>query len=145
METLLNLAWLGVCCLLVGLWAHAHGRAGVRSGRAESEALPGIPTQIVALLLLMVLLFPVISLTDDLAMCAATAVETEHALRSQKLDDVDHHAPPSALSLLASLAWLREPLAPLPLIDRTDRWIASVHPSTGVHLSVENRPPPSLL
>jgi hypothetical protein len=62
--------WLSVSLLLVGWWVRA-----ARRGHAKMEW-----SALVALALLLVLLFPVISMTDDLVAMTAPA-ETEHMLR----------------------------------------------------------------
>lgn len=70
MELFLNLIWLGVSLLLVSWWIRS-----VRAGRAKIEW-----STIIALSLLLVLLFPVISMTDDLV-AINTSAETEHMMR----------------------------------------------------------------
>lgn len=55
MELLLNLAWVALAALMFGMWL----RFGVRNG-------PDRRVQFVALAVLTAILFPVISVTDDL-------------------------------------------------------------------------------
>jgi hypothetical protein len=59
METTLNLAWLGVTVALVWLW-----RFRWAVSRRDPRSSPNL--EVVALVCVLALLFPVISLTDDL-------------------------------------------------------------------------------
>lgn len=77
MELLLNLAWVSVCLLLIACW--------VRSLR--STAAPFQWTAVIALCLLLVLLFPAISMTDDLMAMSAPA-QSEHVLARHDLADL---------------------------------------------------------
>ena len=77
MELFLNLVWLSVSLLLAIVW--------MRSGSQGRKKLEW--STVIALLLLLLLLFPVISITDDLA-AINTASEVEHTMRR-------HEAPPS--------------------------------------------------
>jgi hypothetical protein len=76
-ELFLNIVWLSVSFLLVILSVHS-----IRHGHTKLSWSAGV-----ALCLLLVLLFPVISMTDDLQAMTATA-EVEHVLRR-------HHDAPS--------------------------------------------------
>jgi hypothetical protein len=69
-ELFLNIVWLSVSILLVSLCAHS-----IRHGHTKLSW-----SAAVALCLLLVLLFPVISMTDDLQAMTAPA-EVEHVLR----------------------------------------------------------------
>lgn len=74
MELFLNLVWCVLSLVLIVHWTRAaHPRLNLKSGRA-----------IVALLLLVVLLLPVISLTDDLIAMTHPA-EAEHFARRGEL------------------------------------------------------------
>ena len=77
MELFLNIVWLSVSIVLVILCVHS-----IRHERTKLSW-----SAAVALCLLLVLLFPVISMTDDLQAMTAT-VEVEHVLRR-------HHDAPS--------------------------------------------------
>jgi hypothetical protein len=69
-ELFLNLIWLSVSLLLVTWWI-----GSVRRGRAKVGW-----GAVIALTLLLVLLFPVISMTDDLV-AINTSAEVEHMMR----------------------------------------------------------------
>jgi hypothetical protein len=127
-EILLNLAWAALALLLVGLWLRIGDRTGADRRR-----------QIVAIVVLIAILFPVISVSDDL-MAVQNATEQDGSQRR------DHLASPSAHAVLpfaaivsvlnldsgfGSVRFLATHNLPLPSID---------HPELA---SIENRPPPS--
>lgn len=85
MELFLNLVWLSVSLLLVIMWIRSE-----RRGRKKFEW-----STVIALLLLLVLLFPVISMTDDL-IAINIASEVEHTMRR-------YEAPPSQTASVALL------------------------------------------
>jgi hypothetical protein len=72
-ELFLNLAWAALSILLVGGWIWS-----IRKGHTEFHW-----TTCVALALLLVLLFPAISMTDD-RVAMSTPVELEHMMRSSE-------------------------------------------------------------
>jgi hypothetical protein len=74
LELLFNVAWLALSLGLVCLW--------FSSPRRRSRKSPGatICVQLIALALLILILLPVVSLTDDLY-ASATPVEAEHFSR----------------------------------------------------------------
>ena len=88
-ELFLNVVWLSVSILLVILCARS-----IRHGNTKLSWSAGV-----ALCLLLVLLFPVISMTDDLQALTAPA-EVEHMMRRQ------HDAPSLHISLLDAVALL---------------------------------------
>jgi hypothetical protein len=69
-ELFLNLAWLSVSMLLLTWWARSIVQGSAKAGWSAAIALG----------LLLVLLFPVISMTDDLV-AMSTPAEVEHMLR----------------------------------------------------------------
>lgn len=73
MELFLNLAWATLCILLVGGWIWS-----IRKGHTEFRW-----TTCIALALLLVLLFPAISMTDD-RVAMSTPVEIEHMMRASE-------------------------------------------------------------
>lgn len=73
MELFLNLTWLATSLLLVAGWIWS-----IHKGYIEFEW-----TTFIALALLIVILFPVISMTDDMVVMRAPA-EVEHMLRSSE-------------------------------------------------------------
>ncbi len=144
MECLLNLVWLLVCCVLVVFWTMggAEPAATKQSHRASRPAFfSDRQTQVIALCLLLVLLFPVISLTDDLAACQAAA-ETEHP---QRIDAVHSFLHQTVTVASALPGWMHGLLPPqisaarmLALLTHDRRQV----PLDGVAPAVENRPPP---
>ena len=83
MELLFNLLWVGLSIGLIGLWL-------LSRRRWQDDALrPGSHIQIAALAIVIVILLPVVSLTDDLLACTAPA-EVEHLVRRDLLDHVDN-------------------------------------------------------
>lgn len=85
MELFLNLVWLFVSLLLVITW--------MRSERSAHKKFKW--STVIALLLLVALLFPVISMTDDL-IAINTASEVEHTMRR-------YEAPPTQTTSIALL------------------------------------------
>lgn len=89
MELLFNLLWLALSCLLLGFWL-------LRRKRWTDDPLrSSLAIQLVALALLIVVLLPVISLTDDLHVQIMPA-ESEHLSRPndffQTIADFSLHA-----------------------------------------------------
>jgi hypothetical protein len=98
-EILLNCVWLILGLALISAWsAHAWRTRDSR----PNGLLPRRPLQFTALLLLVLLLLPVISLTDDISMCTAPR-DAERALRLH--DPVDGSQPAQAF-LPATMAWM---------------------------------------
>lgn len=91
MELLLNLVWLVTSVSLVAAWIWS-----IRKGYIEFEW-----ATLIALILLIVILFPVISMTDDMVMMRAPA-EVEHMMRRSEAP----LAPVAMLGLLGALAAL---------------------------------------
>ena len=85
MELFLNLVWLSVSLLLAITWMRSERRT-----RKKFEW-----STVIALLLLLMLLFPVISITDDLV-AINMASEIEHTMRR-------YEAPPSQMTSIAIL------------------------------------------
>ena len=91
MELILNLVWLVASIFLVTAWIWS-----IRKGYIEFEW-----STLIALILLIVILFPVISMTDDMVMMRAPA-EIEHIMRRSEAP----LAPVAMLGLLGVLAAL---------------------------------------
>ena len=133
MELFLNIVWLSVSILLVILCVHS-----IRHGDTKLSWSAGV-----ALCLLLVFLFPVISMTDDLQAMAAPA-EVEHLMRR-------HHDPPmlhmgsnllDAVALL-SLILIGIALPAVCLIRvRTHGYVAAL--LAGFVRAYGVRPPPSV-
>jgi hypothetical protein len=139
-EILLNCVWLVLGLSLISAWSvHAwHVRACEPERMLSSRRL-----QFTALLLLVILLFPVISLTDDIAMCTAPR-DAERALR---LHDPFDGSQPAAAILPATMAWMdvifvmlrTGPNRPVEQDAKLTILLA------GMRLPVESRPPPASL
>jgi hypothetical protein len=140
-EILLNCLWLVLSLSLTTAWVLSVRRMpAAQLGRARVSLLPSTRLQLTAIVLLILLLFPVISLTDDLAMCAATR-DTEQALR---LDDLCTGAHSQAAMLPSTLAWMETVAAPPDngtprRIERETKWLTLLE---GSRLPVDSRPPP---
>jgi hypothetical protein len=128
MELLLNLVWVLLTALLVGLWMRYAHRAG-----ADRRM------QLVALTVLILILFPVISVTDDLQ-AAQNPAETDCCLRRDHGCVAPHSIFPAVADLqqpaFAEVAFptlgFIAPNGPLsPLMD---------NPALA---PIQNRPPPS--
>jgi hypothetical protein len=128
METFLNLAWACLAILSLGLWVRFEHRTGAQ------RRMP-----LIALVMLLVILFPVISVSDDL-WSIQTPAETDTCQRRNQIA-------PSLHSIIPVLA---APLAPLfaqvtldvqyfsaPVDLSTDRYgIPALE-------GIDNRPPPA--
>lgn len=140
METLFNCVWLVLGLSLITAWTILAYRT---REYAPHQFLPSRQLQFTALLLLVILLFPVISLTDDLAMCTAPP-DAERALRLH--DSFDCSQPVHSL-LPSTMAWMSAIAA---MIHEGSR--RSVEPDAerntlldGTPLPLDSRPPPATL
>jgi len=128
MELTLNLAWMVLVTLMLWLWI-------CRTPREDESRL----TQFVALAVIILILFPVISMTDDL-MAAQNLAETSSCQRKDhvcaKATPMRHAAPDLSLPALAMLYPEFFSLA-LP----ADLPIASA--KTPAVASIQTRPPPA--
>lgn len=128
MEILLNFAWVALALSIIGLWLRIGDRTGADRRR-----------QLVAIVVLLAILFPVISVSDDL-MAVQNATEQDGSQRRDHLASLGAHtilpfaAIVSVLVLDAGFGSVRFPSTRnLPLLSVD-------HPElTGI----ENRPPPS--
>jgi hypothetical protein len=98
-EILLNCVWLLLGLSLITAWSvHAWHSRGCKA----NELLPSRQLQFTAVLMLVVLLLPVISLSDDIAMCTAPR-DAERALR---LHDPFDGSQPAPVLLPSTMAWM---------------------------------------
>jgi hypothetical protein len=142
-EILLNCVWLMLGLSLIATWSALGRRQAVLRSAADAHSLPSRRVQFIAVLMLVILLFPVISLTDDLARCTAPQ-ETERALRLH--DPLD--ASPSGPALLpAATVWTQliaaafRQISHRPIEDAVE--LSSLLEAT--RLPVDSRPPPAAL
>ena len=133
METFLNLAWGLLAALMVCLWPRFAPRTGP-DGRMKDWRM-----QFVALAVLLLILLPVISVTDDLQAIQNPA-ETDSSLRRDHIAVSPHSILPAVAALpLAIFAGVLSGLPrftgtrnlPVPAID---------YPALA---SIQNRPPPA--
>jgi hypothetical protein len=128
MELALNLGWMVLTALMCGLWLY-HAPAKGASRR----------TQLIALAVVVLIMLPVISVTDDILM-AQNPAETDCYQRKDHAGTSGHptvhpvantillfFVPPSSDSFQS--AALGNPLAPVVKVPATD--------------SIQNRPPPA--
>ena len=128
MEILLNLAWAALAILMVGLWLRVGDRKGIDRHR-----------QIVAILVLIAILFPVISVSDDL-LAMQNATEQNGAERRDLLLCVGDHAIQSLAAVVSALN-LDNGVGSLRFVSARR---FSLHKIERPELSsVENRPPPA--
>jgi hypothetical protein len=139
-EILLNCVWLVLGLSLLAAWSSHAWRT--RPCQTD-KLLPSRRSQFTALLLLVILLFPVISLTDDIARCTAPC-DAERALR---LHDPFDGAQPTAALLPSTMAWMD--VLSLMLQSRPDRPVEQDAKLTvllaGTRLPLDSRPPPASL
>ena len=128
MELFLNLAWVLLAGLLFGLWQRNASRTGASRG-----------VQLVALAMLVLILFPVISVTDDLQ-AAQNPAEADCCLRRVHACSPPHSIvpavaalPPAALSsLMFGTVGLLSP-----------RGLAAPSADHPALAPIQNRPPPA--
>ncbi len=129
MEIILNLAWAALAIFMVWAWVRTDGRTG-HSRRG----------QLVAITLLIAILFPVISVTDDLA-AAQNPAETDTCIRR------DHLLPAKAHTLLPEVALPAIPsFAGIPF--GAPRYVSPQNLTARnveqpALISIQNRPPPA--
>jgi hypothetical protein len=139
-EILLNCVWLVLGLLLITTWsAHAW-----RTGTCGADGLlPPRHLQFTAILILLILLFPVISVTDDIAVCTAPR-DAERALGLHDPFDGSQSTPallPSTMAWMDAVAILLHSGPPRPVEEDAELAIQLA----GTRLPIESRPPPVAL
>jgi hypothetical protein len=132
--------WLALGLSLISAWSAHRWRT---CASTPDGLLPSRRLQFTALLLLVILLFPVISLTDDIAMCTAPR-DAECALRLHDPFDGGQAAPTLPVS---AMAWVDAvanllytgPSHPVQQDANLTMQLA------GTRLSIDSRPPPAAL
>lgn len=136
MELFFNLLWVAVSLLMVGFWL-------LRTARATGDPVRhSIGVQLVALALLIIILLPVVSLTDDLHATALLA-ECDHLWRRcdfQAIGELALHAISVAITgfALLSVSPQQRTVAWLAVPDRKTNSCADYLPILGT------RPPPAV-
>lgn len=134
LEALFNLLWLALSVALLCFWLWSQRRWADTSLRASTRM------QIMALAILIVILFPVVSLTDDLQACTAPA-EAEHLTRRGDLQS--HADSPLHTAAIVVAALLSFPRASrFQTISHLSPAMEIVTPSENYLSIVGNRPPP---
>jgi hypothetical protein len=133
METILNLVWASLAALMFGLWLWFPPRTGL-NGQADSRRI-----QFVALAVLILLLFPVISVTDDLQAIQNPA-ETDCCQRRDHACVTQHSILPSVAALpLPAFAALSFVFISMPAPSSL---LAPVIANPAL-ASIQSRPPPA--
>lgn len=136
MELFSNLLWIVLSSFLLSIWL-------LRRNQWEDESLRSrVPLQIIALALLIVVLLPVVSLTDDLQACTMPA-ESDHLSRRSDFQAIaDFSLHPFSFLVVASIPFQVSPpsrtLARLPIPAKTDTPCAEYLRILG------SRPPPAV-
>jgi hypothetical protein len=129
MELVLNLAWAVLAALMVLLWLRFAPRTGV-SRRA----------QLVALALLLVILFPVISVSDDLQALHNPAEVDSSVRRDHVLDSAHSILPPIFASILPPVIAELSVGTPRFAVLRKNPLPVANRPCLA---AIDNRPPPA--
>jgi hypothetical protein len=127
MELFLNIAWILLAGLLFGLWQHCTPRKGT------SRTM-----QLVALAMLVLILFPVISVTDDLQ-AAQNLAETDCCQRRVHACSPSHSIVPTIAALPPAA---RTGLSFGPLGLHSPRGVSALFTDHPALSPIQNRPPP---
>jgi hypothetical protein len=134
-EIFSNLFWLALSFLFLGFWLLHRRRSADESQRSSASV------QFIALVLLIVILLPVVSLTDDLQACTMPA-ESEHLSRRSDFQTVADFTQPSISVVIAGL--LSFDTTPK---SQTFAWLSlpAEHetPCAGYLRTLGTRPPPA--
>lgn len=134
METLLNLVWLALSVAISGLWLLRR----MSSNRRESSI--SIKTQLVSLAVILLILLPVISLTDDLQASLAPA-EVEHACR--RGDTLPGHDASIQSQFVMVATWLVVLHTPNSIsVGSPSLSVEVLNPQPGFVNPFQSRPPP---
>jgi hypothetical protein len=131
LEIFLNFAWAALSVLLIGGWIWS-----IRKGHSQFQW-----TTLVALCLLLVLLFPAISMTDD-RVAMNRPVETEHMMRSGEAP-LGQVPLPGLFGLFAAIILIVLNMAASCLYCRIRPRIFATTLLTGFIRAFGVRPPPS--
>lgn len=130
MELFLNLAWAALSLLLVGGWIWS-----IHKGHTEFQW-----STCIALVLLLVLLFPAISMTDD-RVAMSTPVELEHMMRASEAP-LGHAAVLGLFSLLGAIVLVILNMAAPQFYTRIRTRVFAEKLLAGFIRAVGVRPPP---
>lgn len=130
-ELFLNLAWVAISIFLIAGWVWA-----IRKGHTEFQW-----TTMVALALLLVLLFPAISMTDD-RVAMTTPVKMEHVMASSEAP-LGQAIIPGLFGLLAAVMLVILNMAALSLYSRVRTRVFAEMLLAGFIRAFGVRPPPA--
>jgi hypothetical protein len=128
MELILNLAWAVLAALMVLLWLRFAPCTGTNRR-----------TQIIALALLLAILFPVISVSDDLQALYNPA-EVDSSVRRDHVLASAHSILPPILALIQPVVFALSTGAPRFAVSREIPLPAANRPCLA---AIDNRPPPA--
>jgi hypothetical protein len=128
LELALNLGWMALAMVMCFLWIRYAPRKG-----------PGRSAQIVSLVLVLLTMFSVITMYDDMAM-AQNPAETRCF---QREDDLGAHAHASLHSVVASIPTLAVDLRFITLRFAAPGSLGVPTVKAPVLSSIQNRPPPA--
>jgi len=128
MEVLLNLTWMVLAAVIVGLW-FVHSPREVRGRRG----------QVIALVMLILVLFPVISVSDDLQV-AQNLAEEDAYLRRACASALHDRAHLPVVAMLLQSVLMEMPVAYI-CFHGLSILTADI-PDNPALLVVQNRPPP---
>jgi hypothetical protein len=133
-EILLNLVWVTLSVALSVLWLL---RRVACNGDAHSISLK---TQLVSLAVVLLILLPVVSITDDLQASIAPA-EVEHACR--RGDSIPGHDTTLQSQFAIVATWLIVLHVPNSFaVSSTSQSAEVLHPQSGFAHPLQSRPPP---
>ncbi|HVW79087.1 MAG TPA: hypothetical protein VHB45_15845 [Alloacidobacterium sp.] len=135
MEFLLNIVWLVISACIVLLW-----KKGGRGDSADPRPIDR-RTQYIALAMLILILLPVVSMTDD--MHAMSTAEIEHVTRRADMLPVADQ--PADLSLPLSMRLLLLSDADLQPMDQVEFPSGIAVPLSGSIRQTAMRPPPAAI
>jgi hypothetical protein len=135
-ELFSNLLWLAISSLLIGFWLRHRNRW------TDDSLRSGIVLQLIALALLIVVLLPVVSITDDLQACAMPA-ESEHLSRRSDLQTIADLSLHSFTALVAVIIPFSVPQR-TQILARLSLPARSQSPCTGYLCIMGIRPPPAV-
>jgi hypothetical protein len=132
-EFFLNIAWLVVSISLAFLWKKSLRGMSVHSRHPNKKA------QLIALALLIVILLPVVSITDD--MHAMPTAEIEHVTRRADLLPIADQ-PQHLIDILHARLLLTQSFTSLHTFAQLEPPVQGVKLLTGSIRQTANRPPP---
>jgi hypothetical protein len=127
-EILLNLVWAALALLIVGLWLRVGSPAGSDRRR-----------QIIAIAVLIAILFPVISVSDDLIAAVQSSSEQDTCQRRDYLASLNTHPLLPFAAIVSALIFDMNFGSPRFMIARSLPLPSVEHPELGV---TGNRAPP---